>query len=63
MTRHGLRTPPFNTGRVLIGSTYIPRPPRLSADAERIQAALLEPRTQQPASGFRRLLGYLWGLA
>lgn len=56
------RAVPYNTGRVQIGLTFQPRPPRLSADAAAIQAALLEPRTAQPATGLRRVLAFLWRL-
>jgi hypothetical protein len=48
---------------IQIGALYQPPPPRPGLYAERIQAALLEPRTTQPLTGWRRLLGYLWSKA
>lgn len=45
---------------VRIGSAYTPKPQRLTADQERMQAALLEPRTATPRSFLQRLLGALW---
>lgn len=48
---------------VRIGSAYVPKPPQPSADAATIQAALLEPRTTQPLTGWRRVVGFLWSRA
>lgn len=54
------RAVPYNTGRVQIGITYTPRPPRVEGDAAAIQRALLEPSTERPATGLRRLLASVW---
>lgn len=49
-----------NTGRVRIGIAHVPRASgadSLSADAMRIQSALLDPRTAQPQTILQRLTG------
>lgn len=46
---------------ITIGIAFQPRPPRPDFYAERIQAALLEPRTAaRPRTVARRLLGIFW---
>lgn len=45
---------------VRIGSAYQPKPPIMSADHERLQAALFDPRTAKPLTGWRRILGFFW---
>lgn len=50
--------PVYWTGRVPVGLLYAPPPPQPSADAERIQAAVLAPR---PSPG-RRAMGPAAGL-
>lgn len=52
-TRTGLR----------IGVAYVPRPMAVSGDQERIQCALLDPRTARRPSALARVLGWLWGKA
>lgn len=54
------RRVPFNTGRVQIGIAHIPKPQPMTADQERMQAALLDPRTAAPQSLTQRLLGAIW---
>ncbi len=41
---------------VRIGWAYVPKPAPLTADHERVQAALLEPRTQHPPTLVQRVL-------
>lgn len=54
----------IDTGRVVIGRAYVPPPPRIvSRDAERLQSALLEPKTAQPLPLVQRIAGVLWRLA
>ena len=62
MTRQGThhRTLPWNTGKVQIGIAHVPKPPPLTADQERMQAALLERRTASPQSLIQRLFGRIW---
>lgn len=48
---------------VRIGAAYTPRPPLPSRDHEHLQAALLNSRTAQPLTGWRRLFGFFWRLA
>lgn len=54
------RAVPYHTGKVAIGIAYIPRPQPLTADQERMQAALLDARTSVPQSMFQRVLGRIW---
>lgn len=42
---------------VRIGAAYIPKQQSMTADQERIQAALLEPKAARPVSRLQRLLG------
>lgn len=53
----------IDTGRVVIGSCHIARPPIATRDGETLQAALLEPRTAQPRPLLTRVAGFLWSLA
>lgn len=50
----------IDTGRVVIGSCHIERPPIATRDGETLQAALLEPRTAHPRPLSLRLLGSFW---
>lgn len=50
VTRAGIR----------IGCAYVPPPPSPSKDAQRLQAALLEPRTARPLPLLRRVAGVAW---
>jgi hypothetical protein len=50
----------FNTGRVLIGASYQPRPAPMDADSSLLQRALTDPRTAQPQTLPHRLLGFIW---
>lgn len=54
------RTPPYNTGKVLIGCRYNPPPQNniLSGDAYRLQTALLS----APVRGPRRVVHFLSNL-
>lgn len=52
-----------HTGAVAIGCLHQPRPPVATKDGERLQEALLEPRTAQPASALARVAGALWSWA
>lgn len=45
---------------VRIGCAYQPPPARIGSDGERVQAALLEPRTALPMTALHRLLGAIW---
>lgn len=54
------RAMPYHTGKVQIGIAYIPTPQPLTADQERMQAALLDPRTARPQSFTQRLFGRIW---
>lgn len=56
---HRCRTVVTKAG-IVIGGAYVPPAPRPSADHERIQAALLDSRTERPLTGWRRALGFLW---
>lgn len=52
-----------DTGKLVIGSAYIPPSPRVvSKDAEHIQTAFLDPRTQHEPAAWRRALAPLWRL-
>ena len=46
---------------IVIGGAIAPPVPTMTQDGERIQAALLEPRTAQPQTTLQRALGALWG--
>lgn len=53
-----------DTGKLVIGRAHIPQPPRvISRDAETVQAALLDPRTNHKPSTLARVAGALWSLA
>lgn len=56
------RALPYHTGKVQIGIAYTPTPKPLTADQERMQAALLDPRTAHPQSFVQRLFGRIWSL-
>lgn len=50
-----------HTGKVAIGAAHIPPAPRLvSKDAERLQTALLDPRTATRPALWRRVLAPFW---
>ena len=49
----------YNTGKVLIGSAYMRPLPKLDRDHQTVQAALLEPRTAQPATLLARVVAPL----
>jgi hypothetical protein len=57
---HEPRVVPYHTGKVQIGIAYTPKPALLTADQERMQAALLEPRTALPQTPLQRLFGRIW---
>lgn len=44
-----------------IGGAIAPRMPAVSQDGERLQAALLEPRTAAPRPVLLRIAGAVWG--
>ena len=46
---------------IVICGAIAPPVPTMTQDGERIQAALLEPRTAQPQTTLRRALGAFWG--
>ena len=46
---------------IVIGGAIAPPLPTITQDGERIQAALLEPRTAQPQTMLQRLFGAFWG--
>lgn len=48
---------------ITIGIAWQPPAPRLSRDHEHLQAALLEPRTERPLTGWRRFFGFFWSHA
>lgn len=48
---------------ITIGRSYVPPPMPLGSQAQAIQAALLEPRTAQPLTGWRRVFGLIWRIA
>jgi len=52
-----MRAQPYNTGRVVIGSAYRPAPPAMDRDAQRLQSALLDPRTANPLPPMLRPVG------
>jgi hypothetical protein len=62
MSRHGLKAPPFHTGKVQIGLLYQPKPPAPRADCLRLQRALLDDRTTGPRNFFQRLFGAFWSI-
>lgn len=50
-----------HTGKVAIGAAHIPQPSReLGKEAERLQTALLDPRTAQRPALWRRVLAPFW---
>lgn len=51
----------INTGKVLIGSAYVPRQHQpMSSCALTLQAALLDPRTAKPRPMLSRIAGIFW---
>lgn len=51
----------INTGRVLIGSAYIPQQRQaFGLDALKLQSALLEPKTAQQQTLAKRIIGGVW---
>lgn len=46
---------------IVIGGAIAPPMPTMPKDGELIQAALLDPRTAQPQTAWRRAMGALWG--
>ncbi len=51
----------YDTGKVRIGACHIAQPSRvISRDAERLQAAMLDPKTASEPSIFQRLLSAIW---
>ena len=46
---------------IVIGGAIAPPLPTITQDGERIQAALLDPRTAQPQTAWQRAVGALWG--
>lgn len=58
-----MNTPRFITTRsgVRISSAYTRPPARVDGDHERVQAALLEPRTQRPPSPLARFIAVVFG--
>lgn len=53
----------LDTGRVVIGSCHMPRPPVCTRDGETLQEALLEPRTATKPTTLARVAGALWSWA
>jgi len=51
------QTTPYNTGRLVIGSAYRPKPAEMDSDAQRLQTALLDPRTAKPLPPLLRPFG------
>ena len=50
-----------STGKVVIGRAHIkPAPAELGKEAERLQAALLDPRTAEQPALWRRALAPFW---
>ena len=50
-----------HTGRIAIGAAHIPRPSReIGKEAERLQTALLDPRTARPLPPLQRIAGAIW---
>jgi hypothetical protein len=49
----------FNTGKVLMGVSHVPRPRPMSHDEERIQSALLERRGSRITAGTWRYMAYV----
>ena len=45
---------------IVIGCAIAPRMPPMTKDGERIQAALLDPRTARPRAWWERALGAVW---
>jgi len=57
-------TPYTTTTGLRIGVAYVPRPqPITSADALRLQKALLDPRTRTEPSLWRKVAALFWGWA
>lgn len=64
-TQHRIVTaagrPCIDTGKLVIGIAHVPGPiKQFSRDQERLQAALLEPKTAIPATALHRLAGAVW---
>jgi hypothetical protein len=58
--RHQRPNPPFFNGRIWIGIAYVPKPMPMEAEAQRVQSALLEPRTAERQTMPQRLIGRIW---
>lgn len=58
--QHHRRNPPFFNGRVWFGTAYVPKPMPVEQEAQRLQRALLDPRTAQPIPRLRRVFNFLW---
>lgn len=57
--RHQRAHPPFFNGRVWFGIAYVPRPMAIEQEAERLQRALLDPRTAVPIPRATRALNVI----
>jgi len=54
----------INTGKVLIGSAFVPaKRVEMSDDAIRLQSALLDSRTAKPRPLWSRIAGAFWSWA
>lgn len=49
----------FNTGKVLMGVSHVPRPRAMSQDEERIQSALLKGHGSRITAGTWRYMAYV----
>lgn len=50
----------IDTGRIVIGRAYVPPPAPIFEHAEKLQTALLDPRTAREPHPIKRALGRLW---
>jgi hypothetical protein len=55
---HQRRNPPFFNGRVWLGIAYVPKPMPVEREAQRLQRALLDPRTAQAIPRWRRVFNF-----
>lgn len=53
----------FNTGKVLMGVSHVPRPRSMSRDEERIQSALLKEQASRITAGTWGYIALLVGIA